>query len=116
MYVATTAEPSSALVAKQIEALKTVAIRLDLPGLKADLGMPLELLAGLDNIGNTCYLNSLLQYLGTLVDLREHLSALQEEQEDKLLKSVESLHELRVGGRNISRDEVERSMRCESCG
>lgn len=67
---------------------------------------------GLNQLGNTCYLNSLLQYFYTIKDLREavlpmsqmDLKALEEE---KL--SEEDIGKHRVGGRKVSRREIIRS-------
>ncbi|KAI9318471.1 hypothetical protein BX666DRAFT_1855352 [Dichotomocladium elegans] len=61
---------------------------------------------GLNNIGNTCYLNSLLQYYYTLVPLREtilHLdeNADNEEDPDWTIK--------KIGGMEVDRKEVKRA-------
>lgn len=60
--------------------------------------------AGLDNIGNTCYLNSLLQYYFSIKPLREMI--LNFEGSD-----LESLNQVdrKVGGRKIAADETKRS-------
>ncbi|KAF8079191.1 hypothetical protein FPV67DRAFT_101469 [Lyophyllum atratum] len=76
-----------------------VPIRADLP-------------RGLNQLGNTCYLNSLLQYFYTIKDLREAVTPM-----SKLdLKSVEDekfsdddLKRHRVGGRLVTRREIVRS-------
>ncbi|TFK26680.1 ubiquitin C-terminal hydrolase Ubp2 [Coprinopsis marcescibilis] len=67
---------------------------------------------GLNQLGNTCYLNSLLQYFYTIKELREavipmlklDLKALEE---DKL--SDEEISKHRVGGRRVNRREIIRS-------
>ncbi|CDZ97295.1 Ubiquitin carboxyl-terminal hydrolase [Phaffia rhodozyma] len=64
---------------------------------------------GLINVGNTCYLNSLLQYLYTIAQLRDTVTNFQLYQED--LRVVEKLNEKRVGGRAVTFKEVERSIR-----
>ncbi|GLB43607.1 putative peptidase C19 family protein [Lyophyllum shimeji] len=77
----------------------TAPIRPDLP-------------RGLNQLGNTCYLNSLLQYFYTIKDLREAVIPM-----SKLdLKSVEDekfsdddLKRHRVGGRLVTRREIVRS-------
>lgn len=61
---------------------------------------------GLANMGNTCYLNSLLQYFFTVKPLRDiildfHLH--------KMDVSVESFEPKRVGGRKIMRFEAEKT-------
>ena len=70
---------------------------------------------GLNQLGNTCYLNSLLQYFYTIKDLREAIAPLAVEDNlpdvDKL--KDDDLKNHRVGGRVVSRFEVMRSRRCE---
>lgn len=65
---------------------------------------------GLDNIGNTCYLNSLLQFYftiapfrGMVLDFENYKSELDEE----------AIQGRRVGSRGISVSEVQRSQRCK---
>ncbi|KAK2461522.1 hypothetical protein APHAL10511_005985 [Amanita phalloides] len=75
---------------------------------------PPDMPRGLNQLGNTCYLNSLLQYFYTIKDLREavlpmsklDLSALEDE---KL--TDEDLKRHRVGGRLVTRREIHRSKR-----
>ncbi|EDO17315.1 hypothetical protein Kpol_1062p23 [Vanderwaltozyma polyspora DSM 70294] len=66
--------------------------------------------AGLNNIGNTCYLNSLLQYYFCISPLRNYVADYQ-----KTLEAVENCLEdgwdkRRIGGREINKVEVERSV------
>ncbi|OCB86190.1 cysteine proteinase [Sanghuangporus baumii] len=60
---------------------------------------------GLNQLGNTCYLNSLLQYFYTIKDLRDSISPLAVEEKfmdsDKL--KDDDLKHHRVGGRMVSR-------------
>ena len=70
---------------------------------------------GLNQLGNTCYLNSLLQYFYTIKDLREAIAPLAVG--DKIaevgkLKDDDLKHH-RVGGRFVSRLEVMRSRKCK---
>ncbi|KAF8641193.1 hypothetical protein AX17_000828 [Amanita inopinata Kibby_2008] len=75
---------------------------------------PPDMPRGLNQLGNTCYLNSLLQYFYTIKDLREavmpmsklDLGALEEE---KL--TDDDLKRHRVGGRLVTRREILRSKR-----
>ena len=65
---------------------------------------------GLENIGNTCYLNSLLQYYFTIKPLRELVLKIND---FKMPIDEESLKSKRVGSRNVSRKEVDRAQQCE---
>ncbi|CAG8588324.1 20530_t:CDS:10 [Dentiscutata erythropus] len=61
---------------------------------------------GLDNIGNTCYLNSLLQYYFTIRNLREAVLSADTSSINGLDNNWESLTS---GGRKVSKSEVERA-------
>ena len=65
---------------------------------------------GLNNIGNTCYLNSLLQYYFSIAPLRNFILKYSGTKEElaKRLSSME--YRRRIGGREVSEDEVERSI------
>lgn len=69
---------------------------------------------GLNQLGNTCYLNSLLQYFYTIKDLRDAIAPLAVEvklmDNDKF--KDDDLKNHRVGGRIVSRYEVVRSRKC----
>ena len=65
---------------------------------------------GLENIGNTCYLNSLLQFYFTMRPLRELVLNVNE---FKMQTDEESLKSKRVGSRNVSKKEVDRAQQCE---
>ncbi|KAF8257036.1 hypothetical protein EI94DRAFT_1774682 [Lactarius quietus] len=67
---------------------------------------------GLNQLGNTCYLNSLLQYFYTIKDLRDAVAPLLNSSrktmdEDKL--TDDDLKRHRVGGRLVTRKEILRS-------
>lgn len=66
---------------------------------------------GLENIGNTCYLNSLLQSYFTILPLRNLVLEF-----DKYRMPIDAaaLAVKQVGSRRISRKEIERAQRCES--
>lgn len=61
---------------------------------------------GLENIGNTCYLNSLLQFYFTIKPLRDLVLKINA---FKMLTDEESLKSKRVGSRNVSKKEVDRA-------
>ena len=64
---------------------------------------------GLANIGNTCYLNSLLQFYFTIKPLRDLVLNIDR---FKMPTDEESLNSKRVGSRNISKKEVDRAQQC----
>ncbi|RCK58839.1 Ubiquitin carboxyl-terminal hydrolase 2 [Candida viswanathii] len=61
--------------------------------------------AGLDNIGNTCYLNSLLQYYFCIKPLRDLILTFNE----KDYKVADYSEDRKVGGRKVEESEVQRS-------
>ena len=65
---------------------------------------------GLENIGNTCYLNSLLQFYFTIKPLRDLVLKINEY---KMPADGEGLKMKRVGSRNVSKKEVDRAQQCE---
>ncbi|KAN0065709.1 ubiquitin-specific protease ubp2 [Thecaphora frezii] len=70
--------------------------------------------AGINNIGNTCYLNSVLQYFFTIREIRERvfqLAAAARQGHQGTETAVEVSRSHRVGGRKVSAREVERSTR-----
>lgn len=65
---------------------------------------------GLENIGNTCYLNSLLQFLFTINELRKivlHFDDYKMSLEDT------SMVQKRVGQRKVSLKEVQTAQKCK---
>lgn len=66
---------------------------------------------GLANIGNTCYLNSLLQFYFTVKPLRELVLNFDQH---KMELTAENLVKKVVGSRRISRQEVQRAQSCQS--
>ncbi|CAE6338647.1 unnamed protein product [Rhizoctonia solani] len=76
------------------------------PG-KAPVVVPQNFPRGLHQLGNTCYLNSLLQYFYTIKELREVIENGSFDLETPI--SEEDLLRHRIGGRLVTRREVERS-------
>ena len=66
---------------------------------------------GLDNIGNTCYLNSLLQYYYTVKSVRNVVIYFQHH---RMELNEEDVKKKRVGGRAVGRTEIVKAQKCES--
>jgi ubiquitin carboxyl-terminal hydrolase 25/28 len=65
---------------------------------------------GLQNIGNTCYLNSLLQFYFTVKPYRDMILSIDN---FKMTLDDESLKKKQVGSRKVTKKEIERSQGCE---
>ncbi|CAE6445699.1 unnamed protein product [Rhizoctonia solani] len=76
------------------------------PG-KPPIIVPQDYPRGLHQLGNTCYLNSLLQYFFTIKELREVIESGSFDVDAPV--SEEDLLKHRIGGRLVTRREVERS-------
>ena len=74
-----------------------------------DLGYP-DWPVGLENIGNTCYLNSLLQFLFTIPELRNLVLNFDEM---KMELTPENLARKKVGSRQITLREIQRAQLCK---
>lgn len=66
---------------------------------------------GLRNIGNTCYLNSLLQFYFTIKPFREIVLDFDAYKRDA---TKNNLMESTIGSRVVSKQEVQRAQRCKS--
>lgn len=65
--------------------------------------------AGLNNIGNTCYLNSLLQYYFVIKPLREYILGFNDVFNAEEFENEEKYSIRRIGGRTVGIKETERS-------
>lgn len=71
-----------------------------------------DLPAGIDNIGNTCYLNSVLQYFFSITEVRDRvLQAAASLAESTATAQLSCDTERRVGGQRITARELQRSRR-----
>ncbi|KAJ5232089.1 Peptidase C19 ubiquitin carboxyl-terminal hydrolase 2 [Penicillium chermesinum] len=98
------------------QALGVIAKTLNSTALKKKAGLsdePTQNLSewpvGLQNIGNTCYLNSLLQFYFSIRPFRDMVLSLEKYQMD--MNDVTALVEKKVGSRKVTGKEIERSMR-----
>jgi ubiquitin carboxyl-terminal hydrolase 25 len=66
---------------------------------------------GLDNIGNTCYLNSLLQYYYTINPVRGMVINFQQH---RMGLNDEDIKNKRVGGRIVDKSEIIKAQKCKS--
>lgn len=81
------------------------------PGAVEQLGRDLsEWPVGLQNIGNTCYLNSLLQFYFSVLPFREMVLDFES---FKMEISDEGMEKKQVGSRKVHKQEVKRSQRCK---
>lgn len=87
---------------KNSQSLKT---KLQMPAGQQPIQTPLSLTEpiGLDNIGNTCYLNSLLQSLFTIITIRKIVLNFDDYKQDI---EADDMKEKRVGHRRVSVKEV----------
>lgn len=102
------------------EALRTIANARNSALLKAhvnDPNAPVEIEkgtadqpVGLDNIGNTCYLNSLLQYYYTVKPVRDVVMNFGDYRMDL---NTENMLKKRVGGRAVARGEIIKAQKCK---
>jgi len=66
---------------------------------------------GLDNIGNTCYLNSLLQYYYTIKPVRDMVINFQQH---RMSLNEEDIKKKRVGGRIVDKSEIIKAQKCKA--
>jgi ubiquitin carboxyl-terminal hydrolase 25/28 len=107
--------------ASYTDALRTIAASRNSVLLKAyatnpDAPIPIEKgtnedPVGLDNIGNTCYLNSLLQYYYTVKPVR---NVVMNFEDYRMPLNLADMQKKRVGGRAVSKGEVLKAQKCES--
>lgn len=65
---------------------------------------------GIENVGNTCYLNSLLQFLFTIKPLRDLVLDIES---FKMPIDEANFKSKQVGPGMVSKDEIERAQRCK---
>lgn len=65
---------------------------------------------GLDNIGNTCYLNSLLQYYYTVKPVRDVVMNFEQ---NRMSLDEKDIKKKRVGGRAVSKAEIIKAQKCK---
>ncbi|TVY26416.1 Ubiquitin carboxyl-terminal hydrolase [Lachnellula hyalina] len=100
------------------EALRAIALERSSTYLFAKLDDPNAIVAparstsdqpiGLDNIGNTCYLNSLLQYYYTVKAIRDVVMNFQDH---RMPLGEEDIKKKRVGGRSVAKAEITKAQK-----
>jgi ubiquitin carboxyl-terminal hydrolase 25/28 len=105
--------------AAYIQALRTIANARNSDMLRAQADSPDGPLpvkkgtedtpVGLENIANTCYLNSLLQYYYTVNPVRDVVMNFDKYRADITDEYVKTR---KVGGRNLDREEIEKAQKC----
>ncbi|KAH8819632.1 hypothetical protein F5884DRAFT_20818 [Xylogone sp. PMI_703] len=100
------------------EALRVIAmdrqsnfllVKLDDPNASVEsMPTPADQPVGLDNIGNTCYLNSLLQYYYTVKAVRDVVMHFDQH---RMSLDEESVKKKRVGGRAVGKSEIIKAQR-----
>jgi ubiquitin carboxyl-terminal hydrolase 25/28 len=98
-------------------ALSVIAKEMDsqllkgMAGISSDVNQNLaEWPVGLQNIGNTCYLNSLLQFYFSVRPFRDMVLDIEKHQMD--LNDIPGLANKKVGSRKVTGKEVQRSLTC----
>lgn len=105
------------------EALRVIALdrqsnfllrKLDDPNAEVEVpSSTLNAPVGLDNIGNTCYLNSLLQFYYTVKPVREVVMNIDSHRMNlNDPKTDDDMRKKRVGGRKVVRSEVIKAQKC----
>jgi ubiquitin carboxyl-terminal hydrolase 25/28 len=99
-------------------ALAIIAKNMDSPMLRNMAGISsepdrnlLEWPVGLQNIGNTCYLNSLLQFYFSVRPFRNLVLHFEKHQMD--VNDESTMARKQVGSRKVAKKEVERSLKCK---
>jgi ubiquitin carboxyl-terminal hydrolase 25/28 len=107
------------LLREHAEALRVIADDRESSFLWAKLADPDAVVltpnepVGLDNIGNTCYLNSLLQFYYTIKAVREVVMNIDNYRMDLSSPNIEAdIKRKQVGGRKIKKFEIVKAQKC----
>lgn len=97
------------IIAKEKQSLELSNVLDETPALPARASADWPV--GLNNIGNTCYLNSLLQFYYTIKPFRNMVLHVEDY---KAELQGESIRNKRVGSRKVLPAEIERSQKCKT--